>query len=108
MPIFAGILAGLFGKLFQFFGFWASWNIAMGLAIAATAAVAIATVKASLAGIWIGANAVAPAILVTAMHLIMPANLENVVTAILVVDVIRSSFDYWVMTAGLVVGGRVK
>ena len=104
MPIFAGVVSSLFLSVFQFLAAKLSYNLAFGLAVAATSLAAIAAMRAALAAIWAVMPTVLPDAVVSGLGLIDPGNIGSSMAAVVFVDVICAAFDYWRMTAGLVIG----
>jgi len=104
MPIFAGMISGLFLSVFQFLAAKLSYNLAFGLAVGATSIASIAAMRAALAGIWALMPTVLPDVVVSGLGWIDPGNIGTSMAAIVFVDVVCAAFDYWRMTAGLVIG----
>jgi len=104
MPIFAGLVSALFLKIFEVLAAKLSYNVAFGLAVAATSIAAIAALRAALAAVWGGLSMVLPEMVVTGLGWIDPGNIGSTIGWVILVDVIAAAFDYWRMTAGLVIG----
>lgn len=104
MPIFAGMVSALFLKIFEFLAAKLSYNLAFGLAVAATSIAAIAAMRAGLAAIWAGVSLVLPDAVVSGLGWIDPGNIGTSIGLVILVDVIVAAFDYWRMTASLVIG----
>jgi hypothetical protein len=104
MPILAGLLSGFFAQVFTWLTARVTANVAFALAVAATMAASILAMKVALAALWATVALVTPAVVTQALQLVLPGNTGNVLIAIILTDVIRSSWDYWRMSAGLVLG----
>ncbi len=104
MPIFAGIVSALFLKIFEVFAAKLSYNLAFALAVGATSIAAIAAMRAALAAVWAVMPTVLPDAVIAGLGWIDPGNIGAAMASIVLVDVICAAFDYWRMTAGLVIG----
>lgn len=104
MPIFAGMISALFFKIFEVLAAKLSYNVAFGLAVAATSIAGIAAMRAALSAIWAGVSLVLPDALVTGLGWIDPGNIGTSIGLVIMVDVVVAAFDYWRMTASLVIG----
>lgn len=107
MPLLAAFVSAIFVRIFTWVSVSLSFKMAMMLAVAATAVAAIAAFKAALAAIWSVSALVMPAGITVALTLIAPDNFTSLLSLFVVVDIIVASFDYWLLTAGLVTGSRI-
>ncbi len=106
MPALAALISTLFLGIAEFLTARLSFGIAIGLAVAATFGIAVVAMKAALSAVWAGASLVLPASVVTGLGWIDPGNFGSTFGSIILIDVIRSSFDYWYMSAGMAMGAR--
>lgn len=102
MPILAGVISALFFKVFEVLAARLTFNVAFSAAMAAVMVAAFAAYKAALAAIWALVPVLVPTQVSVAFALIFPGNVASCVGAVILVDVIAVSWDYWKMMAGVV------
>jgi 3-oxoacyl-[acyl-carrier-protein] synthase III len=103
MPVLAALLSTSFGALATLLAARLSIGLASAIAFVAVAGGAYVAVKAALAAVSAGLAAVVPVVGWTTAGYFMPANLGECLTAILLADAIRTSWDYWRQTLGVAV-----
>lgn len=81
MPLLGGLLAGLFGKLADFFLTLFTKRVAMGLALATLIAGGFATLYAAVVALLSGIAVVMPEQLSIALAFVFPSNVDSCVSA---------------------------
>ena len=102
MPILAGLLSSFFYQVFGVFAARLSFNVAFAAAIVAVMTASFLVMKVALAAIWATLPSTVPIAVSQGLALVAPGNLATCITAIILTDVIASSWDFWKLQAGLV------
>lgn len=98
MPVFDGVVVAFFAWTVSWAASRMALGIAVGLAAIATVLAAVAVLRVSLHLIWSGVSLVAPDIVIQAFAMVMPGNFAGFVTGIVLVDVCRAAYDYWIQS----------
>lgn len=101
MPILAGVISSFFGWVAGILATRLSIGLSAAGAFLVTAGAAFVAVKAAFYAAAAALSAVAPPSLVTAVGYFLPSNLSACITAIILADTIRVSYDYWRQTLGV-------
>lgn len=95
MPILAGLLGSLFSGIFEAFAKRLTINLALIASLIASYTAALLAVKAVIfTGGLIAAHTLPP-MLVTALGMLLPSNIANIITTVWLGDTIISSWGYW-------------
>jgi hypothetical protein len=101
MPVIAGLVSGFFELVASYMVARVSLGVACAGAFLATAGAAFVAVKAAFYAVSAGLSVVAPPAAVAAVGHFLPSNLAACITAIILVDTIRVTYDYWKQTLGV-------
>jgi hypothetical protein len=101
------LLTSLFAAIFGAIAARIAYKLAFAIALAATIVTAIAALRLALSAIWSGVSLVAPAVVLNAFLMVLPSNAGACVASWLVVDVIMSSYQYWITITKTVVTAKL-
>jgi Na+/phosphate symporter len=100
MPIFASLLTGLFGKLFDYFAAHFARNVAFKLAVGAMIVAAFWVVYAAVYSSVSLLSMAVPTTLAEAFAFVLPGNVDACLTAVVTTHVTVLSFRLWQIAIG--------